>query len=103
MLTILVMRVQSLLMALSTPNFIRALPKAELHVHIEGTLEPELVFALAAKHAVQLPYANVTELRAAYRFSDLQSFLDLYYAATAVLRDVADFSGADGGLPAPGP
>ena len=78
-------------MALSTPDFITALPKAELHVHIEGTLEPELVFALAAKHGIHLPYRSVAELRAAYRFDDLQSFLDLYYAGTAVLRDAADF------------
>jgi adenosine deaminase len=91
MLTTLVTRMQSLLMALSTPNFIRALPKAELHVHIEGTLEPELVFALAAKHGIELPYSSIAELRAAYCFSDLQSFLDLYYAATAVLQDTADF------------
>ncbi|HTY95189.1 MAG TPA: adenosine deaminase [Steroidobacteraceae bacterium] len=78
-------------MPLSTPEFIRALPKAELHVHIEGTLEPELVFALAAKHAITLPYRGVADLRAAYSFNDLQSFLDLYYAATDVLRDAEDF------------
>jgi adenine deaminase len=78
-------------MALSTPDFIRALPKTELHVHIEGTLEPELVFALAAKHGIELPYRSIAELRAAYRFVDLQSFLDIYYSATNVLRDVADF------------
>ena len=78
-------------MALSTPDFIRALPKAELHVHIEGTLEPELVFALAAKHGIGLPYRSVAELRAAYRFVDLQSFLDIYYSGTTVLREVADF------------
>jgi adenine deaminase len=78
-------------MALPTPDFIRALPKAELHVHIEGTLEPELVFALAAKNGIELPYRSVAELRAAYDFRDLQSFLDLYYAVTDVLRDAADF------------
>jgi len=78
-------------MTLSTPDFIRALPKAELHVHIEGTLEPELVFELAAKHGLALPYQSVEELRAAYRFTDLQSFLDIYYAGANVLRDVADF------------
>jgi adenosine deaminase len=78
-------------MTLSTPDFIRALPKAELHVHIEGTLEPELVFELAAKHGLALPYRSVEELRAAYRFTDLQSFLDIYYAGANVLRDVADF------------
>jgi adenine deaminase len=91
MLTILVTRMQLLPMAFSTPDFIRALSKAELHVHIEGTLEPEMAFELAAKHGIKIPYGNVAELRAAYDFSDLQSFLDLYYAATAVLRDAADF------------
>src|SRR6516225_1145690 len=59
---------------------IRALPKVELHLHIEGTLEPEMMFSLAAKHGVKLPYASVDAVRAAYAFSDLQSFLDLYYA-----------------------
>jgi adenine deaminase len=78
-------------MSLAIPDFIRALPKAELHVHIEGTLEPELVFALAAKHGVDLPYRNVAELRAAYSFTDLQSFLDIYYAGANVLRDADDF------------
>jgi adenosine deaminase len=78
-------------MPLYTPDFIRALPKAELHVHIEGTLEPELVFALAARHGIELPYRTIDELRAAYDFSDLQSFLDLYYAGANVLRDAADF------------
>jgi adenine deaminase len=78
-------------MSLAIADFIRALPKAELHVHIEGTLEPELVFALAAKHGIRLPYPSVAELRAAYSFADLQSFLDIYYAAANVLRDVDDF------------
>jgi adenosine deaminase len=78
-------------MALSTPEFIRALPKAELHVHIEGTLEPELVFALAAKHGIELPYRSAAELHAAYNFADLQSFLDIYYTGAEVLRDAADF------------
>ena len=72
-------------------DFIRGIPKAELHLHIEGTLEPELMFALAARHGVKLPYALVEELRAAYQFDDLQSFLDLYYAGAAVLRDEEDF------------
>ena len=72
-------------------RFIRGIPKAELHLHIEGTLEPELMFALAAKHGVELPYASVDALRAAYQFDDLQSFLDLYYAGAAVLRDEDDF------------
>jgi adenine deaminase len=78
-------------MSLAIPDFIRALPKAELHVHIEGTLEPELVFALAAKHGIDLPYRSVAELRAAYNFADLQSFLDIYYAGANVLRDADDF------------
>jgi adenosine deaminase len=72
-------------------EFIRGMPKAELHVHIEGTLEPELAFQLAAKHRVRLPYATVDDLRRAYQFSDLQSFLDIYYAGADVLRDEEDF------------
>ena len=75
----------------SLESFIRGIPKAELHLHIEGTLEPELMFALAAKHGVALPYASVEALRAAYQFDSLQSFLDLYYAGAAVLRDEDDF------------
>ncbi|MFF3952003.1 adenosine deaminase [Streptomyces sp. NPDC001890] len=67
------------------------LPKAELHLHIEGTLEPELAFALAARNDVELPYADTEELRTAYLFDDLQSFLDLYYALMAVLRTEQDF------------
>ncbi|MFF9894677.1 adenosine deaminase [Streptomyces longispororuber] len=67
------------------------LPKAELHLHIEGTLEPELAFALAARNGVTLPYADTDALREAYRFQDLQSFLDLYYGLMAVLRTEADF------------
>ena len=72
-------------------NFIRGLPKAELHLHIEGSLEPELMFALAQRNGVVLPYASVDEVRAAYNFSDLQSFLDLYYAGAAVLQSEQDF------------
>jgi len=72
-------------------EFIRGLPKAELHVHIEGTLEPELAFQLAAKHGVRLPHATVDDLKRAYQFSDLQSFLDVYYAGADVLRDEEDF------------
>ncbi len=74
-----------------TEDFIRGLPKAELHLHIEGTLEPEMVFELAAKHGIEVPYASVAALREAYRFADLQSFLDVYYAGAAVLREEADF------------
>ena len=72
-------------------RLIRAVPKVELHLHIEGTLEPEMVFQLAAKHGVSLPYPSVEALRAAYSFSDLQSFLDIYYAGCDVLRDESDF------------
>ncbi|MEU6930573.1 adenosine deaminase [Streptomyces sp. NPDC046385] len=67
-------------------------PKAELHLHIEGTLEPELAFALAARNGVTLPYADTEALREAYRFSDLQSFLDLYYGLMGVLRTADDFT-----------
>jgi adenosine deaminase len=76
---------------LSDGEFIRGLPKAELHVHVEGTLEPELAFRLAAKHGIVLPYATVEDLRRAYEFTDLQSFLDIYYAGADVLRDQEDF------------
>ena len=75
----------------SIEDFIRALPKAELHLHIEGTLEPQMVLNLAQKHAVKLRYASVQALQDAYQFSDLQSFLDVYYAGAAVLRDEEDF------------
>ncbi len=73
------------------PAFLRGLPKAELHLHIEGTLEPELSFALAARNGVALPFRDVETLRAAYDFRDLQSFLDLYYAGASVLRTEQDF------------
>ena len=69
----------------------RAIPKAELHLHIEGSLEPELIFALAQRNRVSLPYASVEALRAAYAFTDLQSFLDIYYAGASVLLQEADF------------
>lgn len=72
-------------------DFLRALPKAELHLHIEGTLEPELAFEMAARNGVTLPYATVDDLRAAYSFTDLQSFLDIYYATAAVLQREDDF------------
>jgi adenosine deaminase len=72
-------------------TFIQGLPKAELHVHIEGTLEPELMFALAERNGISIPYASVEEVRAAYAFSNLQDFLDIYYAGAAVLQKEADF------------
>lgn len=68
-----------------------AMPKAELHMHIEGSLEPELIFALAARNNVHLPFASVEALRAAYDFKDLQSFLDIYYAGASVLIEEQDF------------
>ena len=71
--------------------FIAALPKAELHLHIEGTLEPELMFALARRNQLTLRFKTVEEVRAAYEFSDLQSFLDIYYEGAAVLRTEQDF------------
>ena len=71
---------------------LRTLPKAELHLHIEGTLERELVFALARRNGVSLPYSSVEDLRARYDFADLTSFLDLYYACMTVLRTEADFT-----------
>ncbi len=71
--------------------FLALLPKIELHVHIEGTLEPELMFALAARNGISLPYADVAALKQAYNFSNLQSFLDLYYQGAAVLCNEQDF------------
>ena len=73
------------------PLLLRAMPKAELHIHIEGSLEPELIFALAERNGVDLPYADVEALRAAYAFTDLQSFLDIYYAGASVLLQEEDF------------
>ncbi len=73
------------------PDFLRSLPKAELHIHIEGSLEPELIFTLATRNGVKLPYADVETLRAAYAFSNLQSFLDIYYAGASVLHQEQDF------------
>jgi len=72
-------------------SFIAGLPKAELHLHIEGSLEPELMFALARRNRVEIPFASVEEVRAAYSFSRLQDFLDIYYAGANVLREEEDF------------
>ncbi|MEE3216037.1 MAG: adenosine deaminase, partial [Pseudomonadota bacterium] len=72
-------------------DFLTRLPKAELHLHIEGTLEPELMFALAERNGVTLPYASIEAARKAYDFSDLQSFLDLYYQGMSVLVSAQDF------------
>ena len=73
------------------PDLLRKMPKAELHIHIEGSLEPELIFALARRNGVALPYADVDSLRRAYAFTNLQSFLDIYYAGASVLLKEQDF------------
>ncbi len=73
------------------PELLARMPKAELHIHIEGSLEPELIFALARRNAVQIPYASVEALRRAYAFTNLQSFLDIYYAGASVLLEEQDF------------
>lgn len=72
-------------------EFARSLPKAELHLHIEGSLEPEMMFALARRNGVDLPFKSVAEVRAAYAFSNLQDFLDIYYQGMSVLRTEEDF------------
>src|SRR6185369_12843305 len=73
------------------PELLARMPKAELHLHIEGSLEPELIFALAERNDVRIPYAGVEELRKAYAFTNLQSFLDIYYAGASVLLEEQDF------------
>ncbi len=75
----------------ASSEFVRQLPKTELHLHLEGSLEPELMFKLAARNNVDLPYASVEEVRAAYDFHNLQSFLDIYYQCADVLRTEQDF------------
>mgnify|MGYP003973663949 FL=1 len=72
-------------------DLIRDLPKAELHLHIEGSLEPELLFSIAARNKIDIPYASVEELRQAYRFSNLQEFLDIYYQGMNVLQTEEDY------------
>ena len=72
-------------------DFLKRLPKAELHLHIEGTLEPELMFALANRNGVKLPYESIGAVRAAYEFDDLSSFLELYYSGMSVLKRAEDF------------
>src|SRR5512147_2293205 len=71
--------------------FIHGLPKAELHLHIEGSLEPELMFALAQRNGIALPFDSVEAVRAAYEFSRLQDFLDIYYQGAQVLLTKEDF------------
>lgn len=72
-------------------DYIAALPKAELHLHIEGSLEPELMFNLAARNGVEIPFSSVEQIRAAYQFSNLQDFLDIYYQGMGVLQHEQDF------------
>jgi adenosine deaminase len=72
-------------------DFVAGMPKAELHLHIEGTLEPQMLFALARRNRVDISFASLDEVRAAYRFADLQSFLDVYYQGMQVLRTERDF------------
>jgi adenosine deaminase len=73
------------------PDLLKRMPKAELHIHIEGSLEPELMFALAARNGLSLPYADVASLRRAYVFNNLQEFLDVYHQGTQVLKTGQDF------------
>lgn len=72
-------------------NFIKNLPKAELHLHIEGSLEPELMFLMAKRNNIRLPYSQIEEIKELYNFTDLQSFLNIYYSATSVLIKKKDF------------
>jgi adenosine deaminase len=76
---------------MKSDRLIALLPKVELHLHLEGTLEPEMAFEMARRNDVGLPYATAEEMRSAYRFTDLQSFLDIYYASCSVLRTQQDF------------
>src|SRR5499425_1797739 len=75
----------------NTNMLIKRLPKCELHIHIEGSLEPELMFALARRNGIRLPYASVDAVRQAYRFGNLQDFLDIYYQGMSVLITEQDF------------
>ena len=72
-------------------EFIKKTPKAELHLHIEGTLEPEHLFSLAQKNKIQIPFKNVEEIKSAYNFKNLESFLKIYYQGAKVLIDEQDF------------
>ena len=76
---------------MNIPEFIRSLPKAELHLHIEGSLEPEMLVELARRNKIEIPFASVEEVRAAYEFTELQDFLDIYYQGMGVLREAEDF------------
>ena len=76
---------------MNIPEFIRSLPKAELHLHIEGSLEPEMLVELARRNKIEIPFASVEEVRAAYEFTELQDFLDIYYQGMGVLCEAEDF------------
>jgi adenosine deaminase len=76
---------------LSTEDFIRGIPKAELHLHIEGTFEPELMYKIARRNNIQLKYKSIEEIREAYNFSSLQDFLDIYYEGAGMLTEEEDF------------
>ena len=75
----------------ASDDFIRRLPKAELHIHIEGSFEPDLMFEIARRNGVQIPFDSAEAVRAAYEFEDLQSFLDIYYQGMGVLLEERDF------------
>ena len=75
----------------SIENFIEGIPKAELHLHIEGTFEPELMFEIANRNNIPINYKSVDELKKAYNFNNLQEFLDIYYTGANVLLYVQDF------------
>lgn len=76
---------------MSVKKFIEGLPKAELHLHIEGTFEPELMFEIAARNGIEIKYSSVVEIKEAYKFNNLQEFLDIYYEGAAVLLEKRDF------------
>jgi adenosine deaminase len=76
---------------MAVSDFIRTLPRAELHLHIEGSLEPEMMLALAARNGIESPYPSIEEARAAYAFHSLQEFLDLYYVGMSVLQRTDDY------------
>ncbi|WP_444928556.1 adenosine deaminase [Microbulbifer sp. SSSA002] len=78
-------------MSIADLNFLQALPKAELHLHIEGSLEPELMFELSKRNNIEIPFSSIEEIRAAYKFHNLQSFLDIYYQGASVLIHERDF------------
>lgn len=78
-------------MSIADLNFLKALPKAELHLHIEGSLEPELLFELSKRNNIEIPFSSIEEIKAAYKFHNLQSFLDIYYQGASVLIHERDF------------